>query len=285
MLTRAAFSAPSTPQQQKAECAQAFNQGQKLLKSGRLVAARQRFVACSQQTCPRVLNEDCVKSIEQIEQRAPTVIFEAHNSRGADVADVKVSEKDVVLTERLDGQAMTLDPGVHDFHFDHQGQRVDQQIVLREGDKLRHVPLVFDRVPPPASSAPPPVSASASAPPPDASSERSLTPGVIVLGSVGLVASVLGLYLDVKGRSDLSTLRSTCAPGCDPASLDSVKSKLRGGDISLAIGLAALGGATLVYFLGQPDHPSTDTTAAQTRPALGLTPVAGGALGSFGMSF
>jgi hypothetical protein len=285
-LIRPAYSAPT--QQQKAECAEAFNQGQKLLKAGQLKAANKRFVTCSQPICPDVLINDCIAAVEDINRRQPSVIFDAKDSRGVDVIDVKVTEKDGMITAALDGQAVTLDPGIHDFHFAYKGQEIDQRVVVREGDKLRHLPVVFDRVPPPPPSSSsavrvetPPGSASAPALLPPAPPGHELTPGVITFGAIGVVALGVAAYFDIKGRSDLSTYKSGCAPRCDPSKIDSVKTKLRVGDISLAIGLVALGGASLFYFTGS----GVTATPPADKISFGVSPTVGGAFGTLHLGF
>jgi hypothetical protein len=287
-LIHPAYSAPT--QQQKTECAEAFNQGQKLLKSGQLRAANKRFVACSQPVCPDVLINDCIAAVEDINRRQPSVIFDAKDSRGVDVIDVKVTEKDAPISTALDGQAVILDPGIHDFHFVYKDQAIDQRVVVREGDKLRHLPVVFDRVPPP----PPSASVSRVAPPPSSGSPassfslpspepptRELTPGVITFGAIGVAAFAVAAYFDLKGRSDLSNLKSSCAPRCEPSKIDSVKTKLRVGDISLAVGVAALGGAALFYFTGS----GVSTSPPSDKISFGVSPTVGGAFGALHLGF
>ena len=67
-----------------------------------------------------------------------------------------------------------------------------------------------------------------------------------VLGALGLVALGVSTYFEIRGWSDLSSLRRTCAPHCLQSMVDQSRTELRIGDVSGGIGLLSLGGATWV---------------------------------------
>ena len=56
--------------------------------------------------------------MEEINRAIPRVVFEAKDSDGNDLVGVKVTMDGKVLTERLDGTAISLNPGEHKFVFE-----------------------------------------------------------------------------------------------------------------------------------------------------------------------
>jgi hypothetical protein len=73
-----------------------------------------------------------------------------------------------------------------------------------------------------------------------------------VLGSAAGLALATGAYLGLSGRSTAQDLRDTCAPGCDPAQVSSVRSRLLVADLTMLTGVLCAGAAAWLLW----DHPS-----------------------------
>jgi hypothetical protein len=261
------------------DCPTASEQGQKLRDQGKIIRAREMFLVCARATCPSVVRKDCAKWLPEVEETLPTVVFEAHDGQGADVAAVKVSVDGDQVAASLDGKPVPVDPGQHVFKYETQGATpVTQTIVVRSGEKNRLLKVDF---PPPPGQALTPKTPKIT---PDTASPRPAKSGppvlAFVLGGVGVLAIGSFAFFGITGKSDLSDLKSSCAPYCDPGKLDDAKTKLLVADLSLGVGILALGGATIVFLTSGSDK-KTGTTVRVTPLATG----GGGFGGSLGGTF
>lgn len=240
---------------EKQACVTAYTDAQRLRKAGHLVRAREALVACAQQRCPAAVSGDCGLWLAEVEQSLPSVVFEARDGAGADLVDVRVWVDGELRAERLAGLALPLDPGAHHLRFERDGVVAEEDLVLREGERLRRVAVTLaPPAPPPAPpvsappapSAPPPLAPLASAPPrvpapPPAPADPPTHPLVYLFGGVGLAGLGVAAALGFPAKSDLADLRSGCAPHCAEADVDSVRTQMLGADIALGVGLVALG--------------------------------------------
>ena len=133
-------------------CATASEQGQELRDQGKLRAALELFVQCAAATCPAIVRNDCAPWVTQVQAKLPTVAFRARDGEGHDITDVRVSVDGEEIAGKLDGRALTMDPGTHTFRFNKAGEpEVTRTLLLREGEKGRLVDVVIGAAPPPAS--------------------------------------------------------------------------------------------------------------------------------------
>lgn len=214
-------------------CIAAHVEGQRLRKAGKLKGARDAFVQCSKPGCPSLLVEDCTGLLAGVESALPTVVFEASDARGGDVAEARVTAGGVTLAERLDGKAIELDPGEYVFRFERPKERaVEQVVVVREGDKARKISARFGAGPEGA-----PVK------------KRAVTPAFWAVGAVGVVGVVLFASLGGAGLAKRGGLDDRgCKPNCPSDDVDTIRGLFLGADISLGIGVAALAVAPILYF-------------------------------------
>ena len=82
----------------KADCAKAYEASQEQRSSGKLLAAKESLVTCSQAACPSFIKKDCSKWLSDVEGSIPTVVFSARFG-SEELSDVKVSVGDKVLAE------------------------------------------------------------------------------------------------------------------------------------------------------------------------------------------
>lgn len=84
-----------------------------------------------------------------------------------------------------------------------------------------------------------------------------------VVGGVGVVAIGAGGYFFFDGKSDVSHLRDSCAPGCQESDVDRARTKIRVADVLLGTGIIALGVATFLALDsgGDERHARAPTTA------------------------
>ncbi len=268
VVTLSPGSARSAPPPDTQACLDSYAESQRLRKSGQLVAARRALLVCSQASCPEVVKTDCLPWLGEVEQALPSIVVVAKDQAGVDTLAVQVTIDGTVVAETLDGRPMVLDPGAHKLRFDHgTAPAIEQTIVVQQGVKNRPVEVSFAPDSPPTTTAPPPPPAK----PPDRG-----TPVVgYIIGGVGVLALGSFAVFGLMGKAEADEYDDTCAPTktCDEDEVDGTRTKLLVADVSLVVGIAALGvGVGLVLH-----HELSDPEPASATTRLELHPVPGGA--------
>lgn len=133
----------------KAQCIAANEKADSQRKSGSLRAARASYLVCANPTCPKLVRDDCNKSIPDIESAIPTVTFTAKNG-GDDTTDVAIAMDGEAIAKQADGKPISVDPGEHLFVFTTTGfPPQSSKVVIREGEKNRHIDIQFGDAPKP----------------------------------------------------------------------------------------------------------------------------------------
>jgi hypothetical protein len=267
------------------QCLDAASQGQTLRDDHHLVDARSQFRACAQQACPAVVQRDCAAWLDDIERTLPTVVVAATDPGGSDLSAVRVTVDGRVLTEKLDGTELLVDPGQHAFTFEAAGQPpVARTLILKEGEKGRRVPVQIGRpesAPPagatPAPTPPPPPVASPS-PIPAPTTEPAAGPSPratlgLVVGGVGVAGLVAGAIFGALAVSANNAYPRYCggnigAPSpsdCNSAGVQGRNDAFAKATASTAlfIGGGALAAAGAVIYLTAPRGAG---------PAVGIGP-------------
>lgn len=217
------------------ECTAAAESAQLLRNAGKLVQSRAQLLVCMK-TCPRIVQNDCGQWLHDVDARIASVVVRATDARGQDVSNVRVSMDGTVLMSRLDGLAAQVDPGVHRFVFEREGNpTVVEDVTIREGEKARTI----------AVKLPDPPKAHVEVAPTPA---RPLFPvSSIVLGVVGVAGMGVFTAYHVSASSDLDAMRAECAPNCPPGAVDTLDQKIFVSNVALGVGASALAGAILVF--------------------------------------
>jgi hypothetical protein len=272
------------------QCATAADQAQQLRDEGKYRRSREQLLVCARDVCPAPIKRDCLDWLTQVENTAPTVVFGAKDGP-RDLSDVKVYVDGTVVTERLDGKPVQMDLGKHTVKFDYQGQTKEEEVIIGAGQKNRNVTVTFGAA---GTAAPTPGSPATPTPGADeGTKEGSLVPAFIV-GGIGVVALGSFAVFGLGGKSDVSTLEKECKPNCAQSDVDSARTKLIIADISLGVGVVALGVATYMI-LTRPKvdaEVKTARSSAPPKPVTGMSSVkfdfgalTGGAMGSVGARF
>src|SRR5260221_1043707 len=128
-------------------CLAAYEKSQQLRQDGKLAASREQLVQCVQATCPSLVKKDCSQWLAELDASTPTVIVNARDAEGKDVAKVRVLVDGVVLMEAIDGKPHQIDPGVHVFRYEREGaDAIEESIVIQEREKNR---VITAKLPPP----------------------------------------------------------------------------------------------------------------------------------------
>lgn len=228
------------------ECAASAYEGQRLRDEGKLNDARSKFVQCGNPRCPSVVATDCAKWVTEVDARLPTIAIAAKDASGRDLEQVRVILDGKLVTERLDGRAIGVDPGGHTLRLEADGfPAFEERLVVLEGQKGRTVSAVL------SGSAP-------RSAPAVATSGDPLWPALLT-GGIGVAGVGAFAFLGASGQSEKNHLSDTCAPlgTCSEGDVSSARTKLLLADVSLGVGIVSLGAAT--YFLVR--HLSTPRAA------------------------
>src|SRR5258706_14794561 len=126
--------AASSPEPTRDQCVSLHESAQTLRQQGKLLDARHALRQCSATACPSLVRSDCVDWLDEIERRIPSVIFYG-SKNGEDVVELRVSDGDQAVTEKLGGVPFELDPGPHHFSAELGGvPPLPATYVLQEGE-------------------------------------------------------------------------------------------------------------------------------------------------------
>jgi hypothetical protein len=229
MLAPAAVSAAADPT--TADCLAANERSISLRNKHQLRAARAELLICATASCPEDVRNECARRVAEVNSQMPTIVFEIKDQHDNDLSAVAVAMDGQTLVERLEGTALSIDPGEHVFVFSAAGQPpVEKRLVIRESEKGRRERIVIGApgapggpvapapTPPIAGPAQPAVAPPtfALSPPmaqqqpvyhdagPDGGKSTRRIIGIVV-GGVGVVALGVALYEQLTARSRYSS--------------------------------------------------------------------------------
>lgn len=260
----------------RSACFDAAENAQRLRRESKLAQARSELLTCSRDVCPGPVRRDCTGWLAELAASQPTVVVAVRDAKGRDITDVKVTVDGKPFLTRLQGAAVPIDPGEHQFRFElGDGQSSSEKILIVVGERDR---VLRVEVKPPAkraTGAPPPPLASSS------SSWKGPGPGPWIASGIG-VATLAGFgILQGIAQSKHAALASGCGTthSCDPGDVSSLRTQFVASGVLLGVGGAALlTGVT--WLLIAPGKP-----AAAPGLALDIQPQAGGAVVTFARGF
>jgi hypothetical protein len=287
------------------------------LRGDHLHEAREQLQACLQSTCAS-LQPKCRSLNDKVTDAMPTVVLEVNDEAGNAQTDVQVKVDGQLVTSKLDGLAIPIEPGAHEFTFaTDAGVFATQRIMVAEGQRDRliamtqHAPGDAQQK---ATAVPAAVGAAESTKAPEGPStdkaavenagagdkavnpSRKDPPGPetvtrgawtlphlpmpYILGGAGVVAVAAGGVFTYWGNKDNTLLQNQCSPNCSPGDAAHVKTMYVAADVSFGAGLAALGVATWLF--ASSHAPEKGPSAAAS---VSITPTPTGAFASMAGAF
>lgn len=236
---------PSIPDSLQA-CVEAHRSGQIQRKDGRLLAARETLLSCATNTCPGLVQKDCLRWVDELGAQIPSVVFRVLAKGDNSRASVRAFLDGQSLGEQLPSRALELDPGRHRFRFELPSYpAVERDVMVNEGNKFQVIQVEF--------VAPETVGGELAIGPrvvaPQAEPRRPIPLGAFVLGGVSLAAAGGFVGFGLATRKLEGQYQDTCSPECSQAKIDRVEQRALAADVSAVISLAALAGATTFYLL------------------------------------
>jgi hypothetical protein len=245
-----------------ADCLSANDTSIQARRQHRLRAAREQLLVCAAPSCPADIRNECIRRVAEVNAAMPTIVFEAKDASGQDLGDVRVTMDGQSLVERLEGTALSIDPGEHAFTFEAAGQALlVRQFVIREGEKDRRERISFG-------------SGQITAPRPGEPEQAPGlgTPRILAIASaaVGLVALGVGTAFGLQSISKHDDALRACPNACsDQAGVDLWRDAQSAGNVStvgFVVGAAALAAGGVLWFMAKP------APGGAASPGVGLGP-------------
>ena len=239
------------------ECLAASEASLKAGNEHELRAERSALLICAAASCPSDIRRECIRRVDEVNAAIPTIVFVAKDVTGGDLSAVKVVMDGEVLAERLDGSALSTDPGVRTFRFETAGHLpITKQFVIRESEKNRHEALVFGSV------------EDLSEPRSGLGAQKTLA---IVVGAVGLASIGVGSAFGLTAMAKKSDAETACPHDCaDQSGVNLWGDAALAGNVSTAAFIAGgvmLGaGAALWFTAHAPDSPRGPTAQVGIGP-------------------
>lgn len=235
-------------------CIEAHAAGQLERDAGRLLSAKERFVACTAAACPAMIRRECVALGESVVAMTPSVVLIAQDADGRAIEGSRATIDGQRAIPRLDGRPLELDPGAHRFELMlPDGRSQTLTATLSSGEKYRRMVASF------ASTAP--TKALETTTPAEPSADTvGRNPLAYVFGGVGVVAlGAWGVYA-LDGRNKQNEL-DHCAPHCQPSDVDAMRKSYLIADVLLGVSIVSLGTGTY-FFFKQTDEQTSHGTAS-----------------------
>jgi hypothetical protein len=282
----------------KIDCIAADTDGQSLRLENKLGAARTHFTVCASARCPKIVRDDCLQRIDEVEKAQPTVIFSATNGNGRPVVMVQVFMDGALVAERLDGEPLPIDPGDHVFTFKALGRTdAEMKLSIHEGERERHgvvlrtasaIPAAAEQAPSVADvstavSAPPKLAASST---PDTNIAWSARPEIsaasvelnsttrnlaLGVGGAGIVALGVGSVFGIITMSNWNAAQRACGQACPANSMGQREERSASSDGTISTVAFVAGGAALaagvILWLVTPE-PSSLRTGMRIVPRV-----------------
>jgi hypothetical protein len=277
------------PPDAKQTCIAAAERGQGQRDDGKYRSARQAFVECSQDTCPRVVQQSCTKWLRELDESAPTVVLGAKDDHGTDLTDVTVTLDGEPFATVLDGKPVPIDTGPHVLRFAREGSApVEQKLVVRAGERARVVSVTLGAGNGEAN--PEKAAGEEEKPPPEAIlSPHHVTTAAIVMGAIAAGGTGLAFFLQSKSSQSnanglqasgpLANNPSACSNSSGPPTCALLKNDRNSQqtDMNVATGLfvgagALLAGAVATWFIWPKPHASEHPTEPTPSESPGDSP-------------
>lgn len=244
-------SAPLAHADERAECAKAYEQAQRLSQQDQMTKALDAAQRCARATCPALLSSECREWTTQFKGRLVRLVLDVRGTDACTARDYRVEIDRVLRPENGD---LLVDPGVHEVRvIDANGKTKEETVDLAAGSRRS---LTFD-----FAAAGAQCSGESSG---GAKSASSVPTPAIVLWVAGGVMLATGITVGLVGAGKRGDL-DDCKPNCTRDRLDETQIFFTVGDIVGGVGLASLAAGALVYFLVKNDvQPRGGTTTGLT---------------------
>jgi hypothetical protein len=123
------------------DCVTANDKAIAAKRQKKLRAAREQYSICASASCGVGVRRLCEQQLGYLNREIPTVVFKLTDA-GKDIGPVRVTMDGELLTDHLQGLALSVDPGSHSFVFEARGMNpLTKQFDILQGQKDQQFPV------------------------------------------------------------------------------------------------------------------------------------------------
>lgn len=277
-----AWSGSAAAQDGERDCSAVYDAAQEAESTGDLHMALEFYQSCAVDSCSNPARRSCEAHALRLELDAPTIVPLAKTSSGEPIVDADVTMDGRLLTSNLNGRAIGVDPGLHEFVFTKNGKTMGSvRLVVAQGQRNRELWMIEAPVHSAQQLAPVVMKRDMHVAAPRAavaqieSDNHGTSVAPYLLGGTALLGGGAYALLSTWARNDNREL-SRCTPNCPKESVQHIRSLYLAADISLGVGIAAAVGSVASFIMS--GGGSEDKPAPQRNFALSVQPERDGAL-------
>src|SRR5262249_41347971 len=106
--------------------------------------AKELLLACAKPACGTFLSQKCAAKYMQLDADIPSIVPLVTDDTGMPRVDVQVAMDGELLVSKLDGVALPVDPGMHEFSFSSNNNVfATQKILVIQGQRNRPVAVAL----------------------------------------------------------------------------------------------------------------------------------------------
>jgi len=121
-------------------CVTAFKKAKEHEGAGKLQESKDQLMSCAQAPCSAFIRQQCSSKYNQLEADTPSVVLIVTDASGSPRGDITVRMDGEVFAQQLDGRALSVDPGMHEFSFAADNVVfATQKIMIVQGQRNRFI--------------------------------------------------------------------------------------------------------------------------------------------------
>jgi len=276
-------------------CVASYKAYSERMKSGQLIEAKEFLGKCARATCGPVVMKECTRLYASLDAGIPSVVPVVTDASGVPkpVAEGKVEVKmdGASLTSKVDGKAILINPGEHEFTFSTDtGVFATQKLSIELGQQNRPVSASL-QLPGEEADTPSRSGDLRAARSPDSSGGRLGLGGsaaqswpMYALAGGAVLSLGTAALLTTWGRKDNSDLMNSCGMNCNPSSVHHIRMLYMTADVFLGVGVVALAGATWLYVSSHPTREKASSRGMALK-LFDVKPTSSGAVATLGGAF
>jgi hypothetical protein len=134
----------AVPRAESPVCGASFARAGERAKEARLKDAGELYAQCARATCSEDTRRECAARRAQIEADTPSLVPLVTDDAGEPRVLVEVRIDGALVTSRLDGRALPVDPGKHDLTFSTDaGVFATRRLMVVQGERNRAIHVVL----------------------------------------------------------------------------------------------------------------------------------------------
>lgn len=130
---------PATPAQRHA-CTVAYAEARDSADTGHLIEAKTKLAECTKVTCDSFVRQVCQGMVAQLDEDVPSIVPVVTDEAGSPRVYVEVRMDGEILTSKLTGVALAVDPGNHELTFStDSGVFATKRVLVVQGERNRPI--------------------------------------------------------------------------------------------------------------------------------------------------